>query len=79
MSTEEIIARAIQKADRSYFFENYDKQARAVLSALKKEGYSVVPRDPDEDQIEAGKAVVTSGRVRPSDFVTAIYSAMVRS
>lgn len=79
MSKQEIIARAIQKADSSYFFENYDKQARAVISALEREGFQIVPRVPEDKQIEAGKAVVTSGRVRPGDFVQAIYAAMVRA
>lgn len=74
---EDIIAKAIEKADSSYFFEDYSKQARAVMAALQKEGLVVTSRKPSEKQIEIGKAVVTSGRVKPSDLVTMIYAAMI--
>lgn len=75
--SEAIIAKAIKKADNSYFFENYTKQAKAVLKALEKEGYKVVPKLASEKQIEAGTAAISSGRVRPSDLVHTIYAIMV--
>lgn len=74
---EDTIAKAIKKADNSYFFENYSKQAKAVLRMLDKEGYKVVPKRASEKQIEAGKAAISSGRVRPADFVHTIYAIMV--
>jgi predicted CoA-binding protein len=76
---QDLIAGAIQKADSSYFFENYNKQAAAVLAALQKEGYAVVPKKPSEKQLAIGKAAVTSGRVKPSDLVEMIYSVMVNA
>ena len=76
MTIENEIAVAIKKADSSYFFENYSAQAKAVIKALNKAGYAVVPKEPTEAMLEAGKRVVTSGRVRPSDFVKSIYEAM---
>lgn len=74
---EGIIAKAINRADSSYFFENYSKQAKAVLKALEKEGYKVVPKLASEKQIEAGKAAISKGRVRPADLVHTIYAIMV--
>lgn len=76
---ENIIAEAIQKADSSYFFEDYTKQAKAVMHALSQEGLIVVPKIPGEKQLEAGKAAVTRGRVRPADLVDAIYTVMVNT
>jgi hypothetical protein len=75
--SETIIAKAIKKADNSYFFENYTKQAKAVLKALDKEGYKVVPKLASEKQIEAGTATISRGRVRPTDLVHTIYAVMV--
>lgn len=77
VSIEDEIAEAIQKADKSYFFEDYNKQAKAVIRALHKAGYAVVPKTPSETMVEAGKNAVTSGRVRPADFVKTIYELMV--
>lgn len=76
---EDRIAGAIQKADSSYFFENYNKQAKAVLAALQKDGYVIVPKKPSEKQLTTGKAAVTSGRVKPSELVETIYTVMVNS
>lgn len=76
---ENIIAEAIQKADSSYFFENYNKQAKAVLAALVKEGFVITAKKPTEKQLEAGKAAVTRGRVRPSELVETIYTQMVNT
>lgn len=74
---EETIATAIQKADSSYFFENYNKQAKAVLKALDQEGYKVVPKMASPKQIEAGTAAISRGRVRPQDFVHTLYAIMI--
>ena len=74
---EDTIAQAIQKADNSYFFENYSKQAKAVLKALEKEGYRIVPKLASEKQIEAGTNTISKGRVRPTDLVHTIYAVMV--
>lgn len=72
------IAHAIRAADSSYFFEDYTKQAMAVIRALQKAGLGVVPLRADEGMIEAGSQAVLSGRVKPSDHVRTVYEAMVR-
>ena len=74
---EDTIAKAIKKADSSYFFEDYNKQAKAVLKMLDKEGYKVVPKLATPRQIEAGTAAISKGRVRPVDFVHTLYAVMV--
>jgi hypothetical protein len=76
---EQTIAKAIKKADKRYFFENYSKQAKAVLAALEKEGYKVVPKLASPDQIEAGTNAINQGRVRPADFVHTLYAVMVNT
>ena len=76
---KKLIAQAIKKADRSFFNENYDKQADAVVSALVKAGYFVVPAKPDEAILEAGKEAITAGRYRPNDILSQIYAAMVKA
>lgn len=73
------IAHAIKAADSSYFFEDYSKQATAVLNALRKAGCAVVPIKPDEGMIEAGSNAILSGRVRPNDHVRTVYEVMVQS
>lgn len=74
---EGLIAKAIKKADSSYFFEDYNKQANAVLKMLDKEGYKIVPKMASPRQIEAGTAAISKGRVRPADFVHTLYAIMV--
>lgn len=76
---EETIAKAIKKADKRYFFENYSKQAKAVLAALEKDGYKVVPKTATPSQIEVGTNAIGSGRVRPADFVHTLYALMVNA
>src|SRR3546814_19340542 len=49
----EVISEAIKKADSSYFFENYNKQAAAVLAALKQHGYTIVPYYPTVEMVKA--------------------------
>lgn len=71
------IAKAIKKADRSWFNEDYDKQARAVVQTLAREGYAIVPLTPDDKIVEAGLEAMQAGRYRPEDVVTQLYEAMV--
>jgi len=73
------IAQAIKKADKSWFNEDYDKQARAVLQALAKQGYAVVPRTPSDAAIEAGRDAMQAGRYRPAEVLSQLYRAMVEA
>lgn len=76
---EKKIAKAIRKADKSYFWEDYDKQAKAVMACLQKEGYKLVPTKATEDQVEAGVNSIHSGRVKPHELVKWIYEGMVKA
>lgn len=78
-SIKKLIAQAIKKADRSWFNEDYDRQADAVVRALAQAGWHVVPVRPDEAILEAGKEAMTAGRYRPNDILAQIYAAMVKA
>ncbi len=75
----EAIAKAIKKADNSYFFENYSKQAAAVLACLEKEGYAMLPLKPSEEMIKIGLDNIPNGRVKPEKLVENIYLAMIKA
>jgi TRAP-type C4-dicarboxylate transport system substrate-binding protein len=71
------IAQAIHKADTRYFFEDYTKQADAVIKALKQAGMTVVPLEPTPEIIAAGKDSLKYGAQRPGDMLKALYQAMI--
>lgn len=75
---KKIIAKAIKRADSSYFFENYDKQADAVIKRLLAENMMIVPIEPDEAMIEAGVQAVGTGKIRPEDHVRYVYTDMIK-
>jgi hypothetical protein len=77
-SLHALIADTIAAADHSYFFEDYSKQATAVLRAIKDQGFALVPTEPSEEMIEAGIQAIASGKVRPADHVRYIYTDMLR-
>ena len=72
------IAGAIQKADSSYFNENYTKQAHAVLAALEKAGLVLIAKEyPDETWKKAADAMKT-GRLKPEEHVKNVYETVLR-
>lgn len=75
----EVIAEAIKKADTSYFFENYTKQAAAVVAALKQHGYVVVPYYPTVDMVKAAMDELQYGQNKFTNVVMPIYLAMVKA
>lgn len=79
MTLHKDIARAIQKADKSYFFEDYSKQARAVLRMLEKEGYIIVPKQPTDDMIQAGSDAILPGKVKPDVLVRHVFESMMKA
>ncbi len=79
MSLNDTIASAIKKADNSYFFENYTKQATAVLSVLEKKGYTIIPKEPTEDMIKAGTDSILTGQVKPDALVKQVFTSMLSS
>ncbi|MEI8393387.1 MAG: hypothetical protein WCF85_01535 [Rhodospirillaceae bacterium] len=72
-----VIAEAIKKADTSMFNENYLKQAGAVIQALQKSGYEIVPVKPPEGFLPFVNENMPFGRLRPSELVTQLYTLMV--
>lgn len=76
---EYIIAKAIKSSDKSYFFENYTKQALSVVKAIENSGYLIIPNEPNKDMIKEGIKAVSIGKSKPQDLVKSIYQAMIRS
>lgn len=73
-----LIARTIKEADSSYFFEDYTKQAVAVINAISNAGYVLVPKDPSLKMIQAGVNAVMIGKTQPHELAKQIYSAMIK-
>ena len=74
---QDIIAMAIKKADTSMFNENYSKQAAAVIQAVQKAGYEIVPTKAPEGLVPYVHDNMPFGRLRPSELVTQLYTLMV--
>lgn len=74
----DVIARAIRAADTRYFFEDYDRQAEAVIRALRENGFVMVPQEPSEPMLEAGSDALRYGRVNKFSTLRAIYKAMIQ-
>jgi hypothetical protein len=74
---KKLIAKTIKKADSSYFFEDYDKQATAVVAALKREGYVVVPKEASEEMCEFAADNMKTGRMKPIEHVGHVYKTMI--
>ena len=72
------IENAISKADSSYFFEDYTKQAKAVVAALDRAGFTVIGKDlPDKIWEQVAKEMRT-GRVKPEDHVKDVFQVTMR-
>lgn len=72
-----LIAMAIKEADRSYFNEDYFKQAGNVLAVLQRSGYTVVPLRPSEKLIKYMEENLPFGRHKPNQWLSAIYNLMI--
>lgn len=73
------IARTIKYADNSYFWEDYMKQADAVIKMLQTKGLAIVPVDPTLPMIQAGVHAVVIGKTKPQDLAQQIYHGMIKS
>lgn len=76
MNVHKQIAKAIKRADRSYFFENYDKQARCVVEALEKEGFIILPKEPDKTVLKQAADRMPTGRMKPEEHVRNVYQTL---
>lgn len=75
---QSIIENAIYKADSSYFFENYTKQAQAVIKALDQAGYTIMPKDiPDSTWTQVANEMRT-GRLKPEEHVKDVFLTLSR-
>lgn len=72
------IENAISKADSSYFFEDYTKQARAVIAALEAAGFAVITKNiPDDIWAQVANEMRT-GRVKPEEHVKDVFNVALR-
>lgn len=76
---QETIAQAIKSADRSLFNEDYLKQAGAVLMALRKAGWEIVPQKPSEGLVDFACDNLPFGRLKQQDFVRELYVTLVEN
>jgi hypothetical protein len=75
---QNIIETAISKADSSYFFEDYTKQAKAVIAAMTAAGFTFVHKEITEDVwVQAAKDMRT-GRLKPEEHVKDVYQVVMR-
>lgn len=73
-----IIENAIAKADNSYFFEDYSKQARAVIAAIEAAGYALVARDLPEELWKEVSNEMRTGRVKPEEHVRDVFHVALK-
>ena len=78
MSVKTKIASAIKRADKSYFFENYSKQAQSVLRELDKAGYMVLPKDVDEKLLKQVADTIKTGKMKPEQHIANVYSTLTQ-
>lgn len=75
----EVIAVAIRGADRTFFNEDYGKQAAAVISALRKAGYEIVPREASDALVDFACENLPFGRLKQQDFIKQLYQLLVEN
>ncbi len=72
------IENAISKADASYFFEDYTKQARAVIAALEAAGFAVISKNIPEEVWSQVANEMRTGRVKPEEHVKDVFNVALR-
>jgi hypothetical protein len=72
------IAAAIAEADSSYFFEDYNKQASAVLKVLEHSGYRYMPAEIDEAFFKEVADAMKMGKMTPEAHVKDVYFTIIR-
>ncbi len=73
------VENAIAKADSSYFFEDYTKQARAVIAALDSAGFTVITKELPEDMYKKIADEMKTGRVKPEEHVKDVFLVALRN
>ena len=73
-----IVANAINKADNSYFFEDYSKQSREVLKAIEGAGFRIIPKELDESEFKTIADSMKMGKMRPEQHSKNVYETFVK-
>lgn len=77
IDTKKIIASAIKKSDKTYFFENYIKQADSVIKALEYNGFKIVPKEPTDNMISSGVWSINLGLIDAKKLAKKVYQEMI--
>jgi len=72
------IAEAIQKADSSYFFEDYSKQAQAVMKIIENSGFRLMPKDIEDTFFKEVADAMRMGKMKPEEHVKDVYFTIMR-
>jgi hypothetical protein len=72
------IENAISKADSSYFFEDYTKQAKAVITAMEAAGFVFIAKDLPEEMWKQIADAMKTGRVSPTEHVKDVVQVALR-
>lgn len=72
-----VIATAIQKADSSYFNENYTKQAQAVIRAVEESGFVFTPKTASADIWQKAAEQMRTGRLKPDEHVKDVFETVI--
>jgi hypothetical protein len=78
MSVKKKIALAIKRADKSYFFEDYEKQAAAVIRALEADGYVIVPSAPDAAILKKAADSLSTGKMKPEQHIQNVHETLIK-
>ena len=74
----QLIAEAIERADTRMFREDYVKQGKAVIVALRKAGLEIVPAAPPAALVEEAAEQLPAGRLNKYDFVRDLHRVLMR-
>ncbi len=72
-----LIAKAIRDADKSWFNEDYTKQAAAVEAALRAKGWVICPQQAPDKLVEFAVENLPFGRMKPEDLIRELYQLLV--
>ena len=72
-----LIATSIKDADKSWFNEDYTKQALAVLTDLRAQGWELCPKEAPEGLITYAVDNLPFGRMKPEDLIKELYRMMI--
>ncbi len=72
-----LIAKAIRDADKSWFNEDYGKQATAVLTALRAKGFEICPKEASDGLVTHAVENLPFGRMKPDDLIRELYRMLV--